>query len=174
MPAAILGLFVAGNYLPSTQWLEAARPAVYALWCICGASYFLCGLIASRNTGANSYIDAVFVTAVATGFTFIPVSNFIYSGIPAVLASVVGDDVQHQFRVSTVDRAGYKWCRNPVELEEMAFMTALCDAKEFRARLSPGQSVVFGGQGTWMGLYVDYMLQPDNVPTSLPRPRPPR
>lgn len=174
LPAAVLNLFVAGNYLPSTVWLDASRPYVYLLWSVCAAAYFLFGLIGSKSIGANAYVDAIFLTAVMFGFTFVPVSNLVYSGVPSFIASVVGGEVEHQFQVSAVDQAGYKWCHNPLELDGMPFMTALCEAKEIRSTLSPRQTVAFGGQGTWMGLYVDYMLQPDSMPTALPHPRPPR
>lgn len=157
LPAAFINLLVPGNYLPSLLWLEAARPAVYALWFISGSAYFLCGLIASKKSGANAYIDAVFVTMIGFGLSFIPLSNMVYSGLPSVIASVAGSEVQHQFRVSANNRPGYKWCRNPLHLEAMPFMTALCDAKEFRPRLAPGKTVTFGGEGTWMGLYVEYI-----------------
>lgn len=157
LPAAFTNMFVPGNYLPSLPWLEAARPAVYALWFICGSAYFLCGLIASKKSGANAYIDAVFITLFAFGLSFIPLSNMVYSGLPSLMAAVAGSEVQHQFRVSANNLTGYKWCRNPLDLEEMPFMTALCNAKEFRPRLAPGTTVTFGGKGTWMGLYVEYI-----------------
>lgn len=161
LPAAVLNSFVARNYLPSTAWLDASRPYVYLLWSVCGAAYLLFGLIGSKSTGANAYIDAVFITAVAAGLTFIPVTNFVYSGIPAVLASFAGGEVEHSYVVVRADRRSDKWCRTPVELAGMPFMTKLCGVgNEFRAHLSPGQTVVFGGSGTWMGLYVEYMLQP--------------
>jgi hypothetical protein len=157
MPAAFINLFVDGNYLPSVDWLEASRPYVYLLWAISVGANFLCGLIGTKSTGANAYIDAIFITAVAFGLTFIPLSNVVYSGVPSLIAAVAGDKVQHQFRVSANNLPGYKWCRNPLDLEGMPFMTALCDAKEFRPPLAPGRIVTFGGQGTWMGLYVEYI-----------------
>lgn len=159
LPAAVINLFVAGNYLPSTAWLEGARPYVYLLWSVCGAAYFLSGLIASKSPGANAYIDAIFITAVAFGFTFVPLSNLVYSGVPSLMAGIAGGGVQHQFRVSANDEPGYKWCRTPLQLAGMPFMTALCDAQGFRSSLAPGQTVTFGGQGTWMGLHVEY-IQP--------------
>ena len=160
LSVAFLNLFIAGNYLPSAEWLNASRPYVYLLWSVCAAAYFLFGLIGSKSVGANAYIDAIFVTAIMFGFSFVTVSNLVFSGVPSLIASVVGEEVEHQFQVSAVDRAGYKWCRNPLELDGMPFMTALCEAKDIRSTLSPRQTVTFGGQGTWMGLYVDYMLHP--------------
>ncbi len=95
----------------------------------------------------------------AFGLCFIPLSNVIYSGVPSLIATVAGGEVQHQFRVSANNLPGHKWCRNPLDLEGMPFMTALCDTKDIRPPLAPGRTVTFGGQGTWMGLYVDY-IQP--------------
>lgn len=152
LPAAFINMFVPGNYLPSVEWIEASRPYVYLLWAISGAAYFLFGLIGSKSTGGNAYIDAVFITALAFGFFFIPLSNVIYSGVPSLIATVAGGEVEHQFRVSANNRPSDKWCRTPLDLEAMPLMTALCDAKEFRHRLAPGTAVTFGGKGTWMGL----------------------
>jgi hypothetical protein len=175
MPAAFLAMFIPGHYLPSEDWLRFSRPIAYAL---VGISFVWTVLVlarGSKHTDANAYVDGIVVAGVILGLFYAPISDLVHKNIPALLAAVFGSEVNYSFTVIAADRPSDKWCRTPVELEGMPFMTQLCGVgNDFRSRLSPGQTVVFGGTGTWMGLYVDYMLQPDGLPTTLPRPRPPR
>lgn len=156
IPAGILELSLPDRYLPSTEWLRVSRPAVYALWIIWGLSVlFVVGLSDASGT------KRVFVAVGSIALFSSPVGNLVRSNIPALLALMSGGEVEHAYIVVRADRRSDKWCRTPVELEGMPFMTKLCGVSdEFRAHLSPGQTVVFGGSGTWMGLYVEYMLQP--------------
>jgi hypothetical protein len=167
-PAVILDLLTKDRYLPSSDWLEASRPAVYALWLVWSlALLFVCSVQHKRSTAKGAAV------AVGAILIFFPaVGNLVRTSVPALVATVAGTDVQHAYKVTRADGSGGKICHTPIELAGMPFMTKLCNTgEEFRSRLHPGQTVTFGGQGTWMGLYVEYMLQPDE-PTTSPRPRP--
>lgn len=154
IPAAILELSISGRYLPSVEWLQASRPAVYALWLFWGLAILL--LI---GTAEASYAKRVFVVVGAITIFSPSVGNIVRSNIPALIATISGTDVQHSYEVIRSNGPNDKLCRTPVELTDMPFMTKLCDVgNDFRAQLTPGQTVVFGGKGTWMGLYVEYML----------------
>lgn len=155
IPAGILELLISGTYVPSHEWLEASRPAVYALWMVWGVAVFV--ILVRSNTDVSK--GAVYAV-VAIALFFAPVGNLVRTSIPALMAKAYGEDVQHEYKVVRTNGFGGKRCRTPVELEDLPFMTKLCDVgNEFRAKLSPGQTVTFGGKGTWMGLYVEY-IQP--------------
>ncbi|MCU0905680.1 MAG: hypothetical protein MUE83_17700 [Tabrizicola sp.] len=173
--AVVLDLMASGRVLPSSDWLHYPRPTAYVVLGAWSILIFLATARVSRHRDASAYVDGVFVAMLVVGFLFIPVSNLFHRTIPAFLATAFGVEVEHSYKVARVSGSSNKWCRNPIEIEGLPMMIDLCDVREeFRTQLSPGQTVTFGGTGTWMGLYVDYMLQPDRVPTALPRPRPPR
>lgn len=157
--AAFLSLLISGRYLPSRDWLHYSRPIAYVVLGTWFISIFIAMSHASKHKDANAYVDGIFMAIIFVGFFFIPVANLFHRIIPAYIASVAGDDVKHSYRVITADGKSDKWCRNPVEIEGMPPMIELCDVTtSFRAKPSPGQTIIFGGQGTWMGLYVDHML----------------
>lgn len=149
----MLELLISGTYVPSHEWLEASRPAVYALWMVWGVAVFVI-LVRSYTDASKGAVYAV----VAIALFFAPIGNLVRASIPALIANAYGEDVQHVYKVVRVDRHGSRRCRTPVVLEGLPFMTRLCGVgDEFRAKLSPGQTVTFGGKGTWMGLYVEYI-----------------
>lgn len=150
---------IPGNYLPSEEWLRFSRPAAYAL---VGTSFVVTALFGARiskHNDANAYVDGIFIAAILGGLFYAPTADLVHKNIPAVLGAVFGSEVRHSYQVISANGQSDKWCRSPVELEGMPFMTELCGkGDEFRSRLYPGQSVIFVGTGTWMGLYVDHML----------------
>ncbi|HMS94998.1 MAG TPA: hypothetical protein PKA03_07225 [Tabrizicola sp.] len=157
--AAFLDLMISGRYLPSRDWLYYSRPIAYVVLGTWFISIFIAMSHVSKHKDTNAYVDGIFMAIIFVGFFLIPVANLFHRIIPAYIASVAGDDVKHSYRVITADGKSDKWCRNPVEIEGMPPMIELCDVTTgFRAKLSPGQTIIFGGQGTWMGLYVDHML----------------
>ncbi|MCB6179857.1 hypothetical protein LHP98_17180 [Rhodobacter sp. Har01] len=161
LPAAILASIIPGHYLPSEDWLRFSRPAAYTLVSVSFVVIFLVGARVSKHTDASAYVDGIFVAGLLVGLFYAPMADLVHKNIPALLAAASGSEVKHSYKVITADRPSDKWCRSPIELEGMPFMTRLCGTGEdFRAHLSPGQTVVFGGKGTWMGLYVEYMLPP--------------
>ena len=153
IPAGILDLLTSGTYVPSHEWLKASRPAVYALWMVWGGAVFV--ILVRSNT---SFSKGAAYSVVAIALFFAPLGNLVRTSIPALVANAYGADVQHVYKVVRANGFGGKRCRTPVELEGLPFMTKLCDVgNDFRAKLSPGQTVTFGGKGTWMGLYVAYI-----------------
>lgn len=152
-------MFIPSHYLPSEDWLRFSRPGAYALVGLSFVWTFLIVARASKHTDANAYVDGIFTAGLLVGLFYAPISDLVHKNVPAVLAAVFGSEVSHSYKVITADRPSDKWCRTPVELEGMPFLTKLCGTgNDFRSRLSPGQTVIFGGSGTWMGLYVEYML----------------
>jgi len=150
LPAVILEALISDKYLPSIEWLQASRPAVYGLWLVWGLAILLAVLRSGGSVAMRVFVSVVCIAIFAPS-----VGNLVRSSIPALIATISGTDVQHTFRVIRADGSSGKFCRTPVELEDMPFMTKLCGVgSNFRASLSPGQTVVFRGQGTWMGLYV--------------------
>lgn len=149
----MLELLISGTYVPSHEWLEASRPAVYALWMVWGVAVFV--ILVRSNTDVSR---GALYTVVAIALFFAPIGNLVRASIPALIANAYGEDVQHVYKVVRTNGFGGIRCRTPVELEGLPFMTKLCDVgNEFRAKLSPGQTATFGGKGTWMGLYVEYI-----------------
>lgn len=155
IPAGILDIALTNSgYLPSAEWLQVSRPAVYALWLVWGVAI----LFVVGRSGASAAVRLLVAFGCLT--LFAPsVGDLVRSGIPALFATISGTEVQHKYRILRAGRSSTKFCRTPVEVEGMPFMTMLCGVgNEFRSHLSPGQTVIFGGKGTWMGLYVDHTL----------------
>jgi hypothetical protein len=67
IPAGMLELLISGTYVPSHEWLEASRPAVYALWMVWGVAVFVI-LVRSYTDASKGAVYAV----VAIAFFFRP------------------------------------------------------------------------------------------------------
>jgi hypothetical protein len=156
--AGILDLLLSGRYLPSVDWLRYSRPTAYVFLGVWFVLIFLVTARTSKHTDANAYVDGAFVAILLVGFFFIPVANLFHRHIPALLDGISFDDTEHSYTVHNATGRTDKWCRNPVELEEMPPMLRLCGAN--RTGLSKGKAVTFGGFGSWRGVYVDYVVQP--------------
>lgn len=157
--ATCLDLMASGRYLPSSDWLRFSRPTAYV---VLGVWFVLIVLVtarASKHRDANAYVDGVFVAMLLVGFVSIPFANLFHRTIPALLDGISTNETEHIYTVRNATGRNDKWCRNPVELEEMPPMIRLC-AVDFRTALSKGDTVIFGGFGSWRGLYVDYFAQP--------------
>ncbi|MFN6057930.1 MAG: hypothetical protein ACK47C_18055 [Paracoccaceae bacterium] len=157
--AVILELMAFGRYLPTRDWLRYSRPAAYAVLSAWFVLIFLVTARASKHRDANAYVDGAFVAILVVGFFFFPVANLFHRSIPAFLDGISMREVEHSYTVHNATGRNDKWCRNPVDLEEMPPMIRLCDIG-FRTSLAKGDTVTFGGFGSWRGLYVNYFVQP--------------
>jgi hypothetical protein len=157
--SAFLDLMVSGRYLPSGEWLRYSRPTAYVVLSVWFVLIALVAARASKHRDANAYVDGVFVAMLLVGFLFIPFANVFHRTIPALLDGISVNETEHSFTVRDATGPNDKWCRNPISLEEMPPMIRLCDVG-FQTGLRTGDTVTFGGFGSWRGLYVDYVAQP--------------
>lgn len=157
--AGFLDLIVSGRYLPSSDWLRYSRPTAYIVLGVWFVLIFLATARASKHKDANAYVDGMFAAMLLVGFFFIPFANLFHRTIPALLDGISTNETEHSFTILKATDPNDKWCRNPVELEEMPPMIRLCDVN-FRTGLAKGDDVTFGGFGSWRGLYVDHFIQP--------------
>jgi hypothetical protein len=159
LTAGFLSLMVSGKYLPSREWLRYSGPAFYWFLGVWAVLIFLFAARVSKHRDGNAYVDGAFVTILVCGLFFLPLSDFFHRSIPALVATVSGGDVRHAYKIIRADGKGDKWCRTPVELEDFPPTIKLCGmGEDFRSQLIPGKTMVFGGEGTWMGLRVEYVL----------------
>jgi hypothetical protein len=157
--AGVLDLLASGRYLPSLEWLRYSRPTAYVVLTAWFVLIFLVAARASKHKDANAYVDGLFVAMLLVGFFFIPFGNLFHRTIPALLDGISVNEIEHSYTIRNATAHNDKWCRNPVDLQEMPPMVRLCDVT-FRTGLAAGDKVTFGGFGSWRGLYVDYVLQP--------------
>ncbi len=157
--AVILDHLASGRYLPSIDWLRYSRPTAYLVLSAWFILIFLVTARGSKHRDANAYVDGAFVAMLLVGFFFIPVANLFHRTIPALLDGISFNETEHSYTVLNANGRNDKWCHNPVELEGMPPMIRLCDVS-FRTGLARGDTVTFGGFGSWRGVYVDYFVKP--------------
>ncbi len=158
---AFADIYFFKRYLPSHVWLETIEPfatilgAVTAL--ICTLCVFLGFRDEERRTGKRTNdVFSIIILIVMVFVLYFPTANLFRRGLPAMIASAWGDQVEHPFVIGDVDDRDRKHCHRPIVLRDMPVTTTLCEMpSEFRAQLQPGMSVVFIGKGTWMGLFVE-------------------
>lgn len=159
------------NYLPSHVWLEAIEPFATILGATVALTFFVLVFLGWRlqkhRTGKsmNDFVVAgILILSLPAGY--LPTADLLNRGIPGLVALAFGDRVEHQFVISWMQNDPERWrykngCRRQVHFRETTFFTQLCGVPpEFYEEFDPGMPVIFAGNGTWMGLFVDGYRKP--------------
>lgn len=94
---------------------------------------------------------------------YVPTTGLLRHGIPAMIAVGWGEQVEHSFFVLDPDlpHHGRGRCDREIVLHDMPLLTALCNLPPaFHESLRPQTDVIFIGQGTSMGLFVEDFREP--------------
>jgi len=151
-------------FLPSVAWVNQSHAAAMLVGAIAAVASVWAGLkgleMSGREHGPLRILLMFFVSPIfGYGFGY----NGVTTGGPMLVAILAGHEVEVTFTVADVSMSSSSKCRNPIEIDELPFLSdRLCGyPEEVRKTLAPGARIAIKGRGSEWGVFAGQVRRID-------------
>lgn len=155
----LLAQMLGYNFLPSTEWISAARFPGFAAGL--ATATFMSWAVLKVMRGPNNIAGSEM--AKKAGILAMPFFSYVLGksatviAVPMILAMFASHHVALPFTVVRADDNGDRRCRTPVEFQGLPFLfDRVCRvSNDFRQSLTPGVRILVIGRGTRLGVHAE-------------------